>query len=334
MADSTDLNSSNAYLEVKNTEDKYIIVYTLLKLSLITGKVIIYTNTKETGYKLKLFLEEFHIKTVLLNYELPKATRHLAITNFVSSCDVLIAIDPDEKESQNKDTKRHKIYKSPVSVLINFDMPTSYKVFTKRLSDASTQYNAGMSILNLIDTQELNLLTRIKKKLEKLGKDSIEKLSLRMDQFEKFRYRCEDVLKGVTHKNIRVNQLNDVKKAILGVKEAKEQFEANPDDKKILLEAKKKHKPLRHLGTVPDYLLPDELKKNTPAHKVKYQEFEKKLAKRQKREPKEVEPETLVEETPETIAWQDLAPTSNRKLWKIKHHFSISKRPSKKPRRL
>ena len=57
MVDAGNSYSSNAFLEVKTESDKYIIAYTLLKLNLISGKVIIYTNTKTAGYKLKLFLE-------------------------------------------------------------------------------------------------------------------------------------------------------------------------------------------------------------------------------------------------------------------------------------
>ena len=334
MVDSGDSQSSNAYLSIKQESDKYIIIYTLLKLSLITGKVIIYTKTKNTGYRLKLFLEEFHIKCLLLNYELPKATRHLCVTNFVNTSDILIVIDPDEQESQNKDSKRHKIYKVPVSVLINFDFPTSFKVYNKRLADLSSDINSGISIMSLLLEDEEFLLRKTNKRLEKMGKNSIEALVLKMDQFEKFRYRCEDVLQSVTSKHVKTTQLNDVKKAILAVKEVKNQFELNPEDKKILAEAKKKHKPMKHLATVPDYLLPDALRKKSAPHLIKRKDFEEKLAKRQKREAKEVEEGEMIEETPETINYQDLAPTSNRKLWKIKHHFSISRKTKSKPRRL
>lgn len=333
MVDSVKHDGTNAYLEVETESDKYIIVYTLLKLSLISGKVIIYTNSKSTGYRLKLFLEEFHVKSLLLNYELPKATRHLAVTNFVGAVDVLIVIDPDEKESVNKGAKRHKIYKVPVSVLINFDIPTGSQIYSKRNSDVANEINSGISMLSLVSPDETQTLRKIQKRLEKSGKNNIEVLTLKPDQFEKFRYRCEDVLRSITQKNIKVSQLNDVKKAILSAKEAKAQFELNPEDKRILAEAKKKHKPLRHLSIVPDYLLPESLQKKSKPHKIKHADFEKKLAKRQKREPRDIPEGEVIEETPENIAWQDLAPTSNRKLWKIRHRRSLAGKAPKKPRR-
>ena len=322
---------SNAYLEVSNPEDKFIIVYTLLKLELVAGKIVIFTNDKTTSYKLKLFLDDFSIKSTLLNYELPKATRHLTITNFTKSIDVLIVADPDEKKSKTKETKRHKIFKVPVSVLINFDLPSTSKLFKKRIQDVTSDINQGMSVLTLITGQDQERFEKIAKRMEKTGKE-FEKLQLKMEQFEKFRYRCEDLLRGVTQKRIQATQMNDVKKAILAVKESKSKFELNPEDKRILAQAKKKEKPPKHLATVPDYLLPDTMRKETKTHLVNKNLFEEKLAKRQKRPAREFAQDEVMEETPDNIAWQDLAPTSNRKLWKIRHRQSLSKK-TKKPRR-
>lgn len=324
---------SNVFLEVSDLSDKFIVVYTLLKLELITGKIVIFVNNKASGYKLKIFLEEFSIKNALLNYELPKATRHLAVTNFTKGVNVLIVIDPEEKGSNTKDTKRHKIFKVPVSVLMNFGMPSSSKLFKKRIADMSSEINAGMSILTLVSSeeQELETFNKISKRMEKQGRP-FEKLQLKMEQFEKFRYRCEDVLRGVTEKRIKAFQINDVKKAILAIKDSKNKLELNPEDKKILADAKKKEKPLKHLASVPDYLLPDSMRKNSKPYMVNKKDFEVKLAKRQRRDPKNFAEDEYMEEAPENIAWQDLTPTSNRKLWKIRHRHSLAKKV-KAPRR-
>lgn len=324
---------SNVYLEVLNHSDKFIVVYTLLKLELITGKIVIFVNNKASGYKLKIFLDEFSIKNALLNYELPKATRHLAVTNFTKGVNVLIVIDPDERGSNTKDTKRHKIFKVPVSVLMNFGMPSSSKLLKKRIADMSSEINVGMSMLTLVSSeeQELEIFNKIGKRMEKQGRP-FEKLQLKMEQFEKFRYRCEDVLRSVTEKRIKACQINDVKKAILAIKDSKNKIELNPEDKKILADAKKKEKPLKHLALVPDYLLPDSMRKNSKPYMVNKKEFEVKLAKRQRRDPNQFAEDEYMEEAPENIAWQDLTPTSNRKLWKIRHRHSLAKKV-KAPRR-
>jgi superfamily II DNA/RNA helicase len=215
--------------------------------------------------------------------------------------------------------------------MINFDLPSNSKLFKKRIQDVTSDINQGMSILTLIQSSDSEVFEKISKRLEKTGK-IFEALHLKMDQFERFRYRCEDILRGVTHKRVQAYQINDVKKAILAVKESKSKFDLNPEDKRILAEAKKKEKPPKHLATVPDYLLPENMRKETKSYHVNRNDFEAKLAKRQRRPAKEYAPEETLEENPDNIAWQDLAPTSNRKLWKIRHRHSLAKK-TKKPRR-
>lgn len=324
---------TDAYLSVNSQGDKYIIVYTLLKLGLISGKVIIYTNEVNEGYKLKLYLEQFHLKAALLNYEHPKSTRHLVVSNFVNKAmDILIVVDPDEKESPNKGSKRHKIFKAPVSVLFNFDFPTSYGNYKKRLNDVKHKINSNISILSLILDEDKILLEKVNSRLAKKEENQLSELNLKMQEFERFRYRCTDVLRGVTEKMINKARLDDVKKAILASKEVRSQFDNNSQDKKILQQAKKKIKPQRHLSCVPDYLLPEKLRRDPTPAKYNRNDFEQKVAKRYKRPAQEHDPDEQIEEAPEHIHYKDLPITSNRKKWKIRHHFSLSGGRKKKQR--
>lgn len=337
MAKMDSFTHSDAYLLLQASNDKYLVTYTLLKLGLVTGKILLYVGTVSSAYRLKLFLEEFSIKSLLLNYEHPKSTRHLAVSNFINkSPDVLIIIDPDEEESQNKGTKRHKIYRNPVNVLINFDFPTSRKLYRKRISDIKDQKNAKVTILNFVLSTDTELLENTNQKLRKTQKNAIEELNLKMSEFEKFRYRCEDVLRRVTHKRIHTTRMNDVKKALLSAPGLKEQLETNPHDKQVLQQAKKKFKPQRYLATVPDYLLPEALKSKPKTKPAAYnkQEFENKLAKREKRLPRDFLQDETIEEEPGQIHYTDLPITSNRKIWKIKHHHSLNTHPRKKHKKL
>lgn len=56
-------------------EDKFLLLYALLKLSLIRGKSLLFVNTLERSYRLRLFLEQFSIPTCVLNGELPLRSR-------------------------------------------------------------------------------------------------------------------------------------------------------------------------------------------------------------------------------------------------------------------
>lgn len=55
--------------------DKFLLTYVILKLRLIKGKCIIFVNDVDRCYRLKLFLEQFSIKSCVLNSELPLNSR-------------------------------------------------------------------------------------------------------------------------------------------------------------------------------------------------------------------------------------------------------------------
>lgn len=71
------------------------------------GKCIIFVNTVDRCYKLKLFLEQFGIPTCVLNSELPASSRCRAVTQFNSgNYDIIIA--SDEKALEEVSLSRKK----------------------------------------------------------------------------------------------------------------------------------------------------------------------------------------------------------------------------------
>ena len=75
-------------------KDKRLVLYVFLKLGLLKGKGLFFVNTTDAGYRLKLFLEQFHIRSAVLNAELPFRSRLNIIEQFnVGNFDYLIATD-------------------------------------------------------------------------------------------------------------------------------------------------------------------------------------------------------------------------------------------------
>lgn len=75
------------------------------KLGLLKGKGLFFVNTTDGGYRLKLFLEQFHIRAAVLNAELPLRSRLNIIEQFnVGNFDYLIATD----ESTNAKSHSNK----------------------------------------------------------------------------------------------------------------------------------------------------------------------------------------------------------------------------------
>ena len=74
--------------------DKFLVMYALFKLNRIPGRSLIFVNTVDRGFRLRLFLEQFGVSAGVLNCELPLASRWHAIQAFNRGLfDILIATD-------------------------------------------------------------------------------------------------------------------------------------------------------------------------------------------------------------------------------------------------
>lgn len=56
--------------------DKLLHTMVLLKLGLVRKKVLLFVNSINAGFRLKLFLEAFGIRSAVINAELPLNSRH------------------------------------------------------------------------------------------------------------------------------------------------------------------------------------------------------------------------------------------------------------------
>ncbi|KAG8544489.1 hypothetical protein GDO81_022405 [Engystomops pustulosus] len=191
-------------------EDKFLLLYTLLKLSLIRGKTIIFVNEVERSYRLKLFLEQFSIPSCVLNSELPVQSRCHIIAQFNQSCyDYIIASDEHVLgEKGKKRTGKKRKGKSEkgqdseygvsrgidfhnVSTVINFDLPLSVDSYIHRAGRTARANNPGAA-LSFVASSELPMLQEIE---EALGEGGSKGCVLRPYRFptedlEGFRYRC------------------------------------------------------------------------------------------------------------------------------------------------
>ena len=83
---------------VKCAEDeKFLLTYVIFKLRLIKGKCIIFVEDVDRCYRLKLFLEQFSVKSCVLNSELPVNSRIHVVQEFNKGVyDIIIAADDQE----------------------------------------------------------------------------------------------------------------------------------------------------------------------------------------------------------------------------------------------
>jgi ATP-dependent RNA helicase DDX56/DBP9 len=82
------------------------LTYVIFKLQLIKGKVIIFVDDVDRCYRVKLFLEQFGIKSCVLNSELPINSRIHVVQEFNKGVyDIIIAADEQEVMGTRKSKK-------------------------------------------------------------------------------------------------------------------------------------------------------------------------------------------------------------------------------------
>ena len=93
-------------------DEKFLLTYVIFKLKLVKGKTIIFVGDIDRSYRLKLFLEQFGIKSCVLNSELPVNSRLHVVEEFNKNIyDLLIASDEHEAlgdETNSRPPKRSK----------------------------------------------------------------------------------------------------------------------------------------------------------------------------------------------------------------------------------
>ena len=78
-------------------DEKFLLAYVIFKLKLIKGKSLIFVGDIDRCYRLKLFLEQFGVKSCVLNSELPVNCRIHVVEEFNKNVyDIIIAADEHE----------------------------------------------------------------------------------------------------------------------------------------------------------------------------------------------------------------------------------------------
>ncbi|KAJ5083924.1 ATP-dependent RNA helicase dbp9 [Penicillium alfredii] len=88
-------------------DEKFLLTYVIFKLQLIKGKVIIFVGDVDRCYRVKLFLEQFGLKSCVLNSELPINSRLHVVQEFNKGVyDIIIAADDQEVMGAPKSSKK------------------------------------------------------------------------------------------------------------------------------------------------------------------------------------------------------------------------------------
>jgi len=499
--------------------DKYLILYTLLKLKLVSGKTLIFVKSIEAAYKMKILFERFSINSAVLNAELPHASRQNIIQSFNQSLvELLIATDDgfgddgaddedmddeegeeedaeedleDEEEEEERDPspppkkkgkkrkaatedpeveatkagkklkkkkgkkgaeepaeeeeepeedgkarkkKKRKVKEAEaeeaaepeegkgkkkkkkkkaaeeeddvedeaeeedtakieltrevassqqrlgrrrkanedeqysltrgvdlqgVSTVINADVPTSVRGYVHRVGRCARGGASGTALTICTEEEEPMLQRIIGLQASPRGMGDLQPLPLQISDAERFRYRVEDMARGLTKRSVAQYRARELQLEALHSEKLKEYFEEHPDEKRALQRTQRQFRETKsvrqHLRTVPAYLVPEQLFNTaTPVQQALREEAvasgapplsasarRKKMLKSQRKDPlmgaepeggaRRKQPRFTREKmiardkqiNPKTANPEDLPPLSGKKLWKLNHKKKV-----------
>ncbi|KAF3794193.1 DEAD-box ATP-dependent RNA helicase 16 [Nymphaea thermarum] len=242
-----------------SAQDKLVTVLALLKLELVQKKVLIFVNSINMGFKLRLFLEQefnaslfdYLIATDDCKEEIEESNKKINVSGKKSNKRWKQKLDSEFGVVRGIDFKN-------VFTVINFEMPQNPSRYVHRIGRTGRAHNTGASV----SPDEEEVFEEIKTMLgDSDGPDSSKLIApfplLSKSAVDNLRYRAQDVAKGITRANIRESRAQDLRNEILNSEKLKAHFEHNPRDLDLLKHDKvlSKKPPPSHLKAVPDYLL-------------------------------------------------------------------------------
>ncbi|XP_042030269.1 DEAD-box ATP-dependent RNA helicase 16-like [Salvia splendens] len=260
-----------------SARDKLIHILALLKLERIQKKVLIFVNSIDSSFRLKLFFEQFGIKSAVLNAELPQNSRLHILEEFNAGLfDYLIATDESQSAEGQNDKETRALKKKSIKhskkldaefgvvrgidfknvyTVVNYDMPLTAPGYVHRIGRTGRACNTGASV-SLVSPEEMEIFEEIK---SILGENDTESKYIAPfeNDVESLRYRTEDVSRSITKHAVRESRAQDLRNEILNSEKLKAHFQDNPKDLDLLKHDKvlSKKEPAAHLRDVPEYLL-------------------------------------------------------------------------------
>ena len=288
--DPTTAANLTQYYVYTSEQDKFLLVYVILKLRLIRGKCLLFVNDIDRCYRLKLFLEQFGLRTCVLNEELPVNSRFHIVEEFnkgkydyIIATDVNAAeLDPTPAKSSSSASSKSQRSKElsvsrgidfvAVACVINFDLPTSTRAYTHRIGRTARAGNTGTALSFIVPRSEFGQKKAIGCSTCKYDEQVWDRIladqkahgmqihpwNYDRTQVDAFRYRMEDALRSVTKVAIKEARIQEIKQEILNSEALKAHFEQNPRDLEYLRHDRALH-PARvqaHMKHVPSYLRP------------------------------------------------------------------------------
>ncbi|ELP93440.1 DEAD box ATP-dependent RNA helicase, putative [Entamoeba invadens IP1] len=239
-------------------KDKILNLYIILRLNMIRGKVLIFVNSIQQAFFVKIFLDRFSIPSVVLNSDFPRDIRTDIINQFnnkqfkilIATDEVTIekvieekAKDLDAEEGKENFSVARGIDFVDVATVMNFDCPVSDVSYTHRIGRTARGIKKGTAI-TFVDKSELEQFSEIKTK-HTLKTYVVDPVIL-----NSFKTRVYDAQNTITKNTCKLARIRDFKEEKMNLETLKNSVGSGVSHTTQLAAAQ------NHLRDIPDYLLP------------------------------------------------------------------------------
>lgn len=206
------------YIQCQSYLEKFIILFTFLKLGLLEGKTVIYTNDLIQAYRIKLFLSRFALKSFVLSPELPKNQFKSLIHFFhIGQFSILIALQSGYSHQPELKT---------VANVINFEAPPKYNQYKQNGTHIDQDGGSVLTLVQPSTKEEMEALALYQRKLHKAfsRENMIKCIPVMWQELVKIKSRVEDVTRTLDNKTVKMEKTNEFKKQLVSNKRLKEYF--------------------------------------------------------------------------------------------------------------
>ena len=181
----------------KTTLDKYILVFSLLKLAIIEGKTLIVVDDITEAYRMKFFLQKFNITSFVLAPDMPKNQIGSILHFFhIGQFSILIALHtgyaskPQIKELTN---------------VINFDMPSNYNGYKENGQIVNDEEGCILSLPKVDKKDDMDMLQLLQRKFHKnFGHNmTLKCVPVMWQEITKVKSRVEAIVNYLTPKTVK-----------------------------------------------------------------------------------------------------------------------------------
>jgi hypothetical protein len=217
---------NNHYFTFQYSKDLFTLLYTSLIFKWIdTTKILIICETPKEGYKIDIFLREFHFNSIYLDREMPINTNIHFYNQYLKNNYQICVVNLEYSEKSQNFAK---------DILDNTKIPITIIYFdccSLELLEYHSFHPNARAIYHFMSNKDLFL-----DKYENLNENiKFNEFVFDREQMEHLRYRSENIYNGIRKSDIKKEKMRKINIDLLHSKNMEKFFKENPKEKEMVI---------------------------------------------------------------------------------------------------